>query len=106
MSSLRPPAIKRIALFSTWMQAWNLYLAIILAHNPSQTVELFGYQWFICSVNTLLPCDSWLQYDNKFRTLAAVDLVDGSITNPYFGNTVTATCQIRLWLLHDSQVFY
>ena len=39
VSSFRPPAIKRIALFSTWMQAWNLYLAIIRTQNPSRTVE-------------------------------------------------------------------
>ena len=35
VSSYRPPAIKRITSFDTWMQAWNLYLAVILAHNPS-----------------------------------------------------------------------
>ena len=73
VSSSRPPATKRIASFNTWMQAWNLYLAVILAHNPSRAVELFGYQRLICSANTLLPLDSWLQYDYKFRTLAAAD---------------------------------
>ena len=55
VSSYRPPAIKRITFFDTWMQAWNLYLAVILAHNPSQAVELFGYQQLICSAHTLLP---------------------------------------------------
>ena len=44
VSSYRPPAIKRITSFDTWMQAWNLYLAVILAHNPLRAVELFGYQ--------------------------------------------------------------
>ena len=73
MSSHRPPAIKRITSFDTWMQAWNLYLAVILAHNPSRAVELFGYQRLICSAHTLLPLESWLQYDYKFWTLAAVD---------------------------------
>ena len=34
VSSYRPPAIKRIISFDIWMQAWNLYLAVILAHNP------------------------------------------------------------------------
>ena len=32
--SYRPPAIKRITSFDIWMEAWNLYLAVILAHNP------------------------------------------------------------------------
>ena len=54
------------------MQAWNIYLVVLLAHNPSRA-ELFGYQRLICSANTLLPVHSWLQYDSKFRTLAAAD---------------------------------
>ena len=73
VSSYKPPAIKRITSFGTWMQAWNLYLAVILAHNPSQAVELFGYQRLICSAHTLLPPESWLQYDYKFWSLAAAD---------------------------------
>ena len=44
VSSYRPPAIKKITSFDTWMQAWNLYLVVILAHNPSRAMELFGYQ--------------------------------------------------------------
>ena len=35
VSSYRQPAIKRITSFDTWMQAWNLYLVVILVHNPS-----------------------------------------------------------------------
>ena len=71
VSSYRPTAIKRITSFDTWMQAWNLYLAVILEHNPSRAVQLFGYQRLICSAHTLLALESWLQYDYKFRTLAA-----------------------------------
>ena len=77
--SYRPPAIKRITSFDTWMQAWSLYLAVILAHNPSQAVEFFGYQRLIGSAHTLLPLESWLQYGYKFRTLAAAA--------PSFGGT-------------------
>ena len=40
VSLYKPPEIKRITYFDAWMQAWNLYLAVILAHNPSQAVEL------------------------------------------------------------------
>ena len=36
-------------------------------------MELFGYQRLICSAHTLLPLESWLQHDYKFRTLAAAD---------------------------------
>ena len=71
--SSRQPVIKAITSFDTWMQAWNLYLSVLLAHNPSCAVELFGYQRLICSANTLFPVHSWLQYDSKFCTLAAAD---------------------------------
>ena len=40
VSLYKPPEIKRITSFDAGMQAWNLYLAVILAHNPSQAVEL------------------------------------------------------------------
>ena len=73
MSSSIQSVIKSITSFDTWMQAWNIYLAVLLAHNPSRAVELFGYQRLICSANTLLPVHSWLQYDSTFRTLAAAN---------------------------------
>ena len=73
VSSSRQPVIKSITSFDTWMQAWNIYIAVLLAHNPLCAVELFGYQRLICSANTLLPVHSWLQYDSKFRILAAAD---------------------------------
>ena len=28
------------------------------------------------------------------------------IKKPHLGNTVTAVCQIRLWVLHDSYILY
>ena len=31
-------------------------------------------------------------------------LQDGNINKPYFDNTVTEICQIRLWLLCESQI--
>ena len=69
----RQPVIKGITSLDTWMKAGNLYIAVLLAHSPSCAVELLGYQWLICSANTLLPVCSWLQYNSKFCTLAAAD---------------------------------
>ena len=40
VSSYRPPAIKRITSFDTWMQAWNLYLAVILSFTSCGTFWL------------------------------------------------------------------
>lgn len=53
------------------MQAWNLYHAVLLAHNPTRALELFGYQWLICSPNTLLP---EVQYNSEFHTLTTAEL--------------------------------
>ena len=73
VSSSIQSVIKSITSFDTRMQAWNIYLAVLLAHNPSCAVKLFGYQRLTCSANTLLPVHSWLQYDSTFHTLAAAN---------------------------------
>ena len=64
----KPPAISS---FSMWMQAWNIYLSVILTHNAARALELIGYQRIITSANQSLPLKAWLQYDGQFRTLAA-----------------------------------
>ena len=66
-------SIKKISSFVMWMQAWNLYLSVILSHNPAKVLEMIPYQRLICSATTLLPAQNWLQYDAKFRTLAAAN---------------------------------
>ena len=53
------------------MQAWNIYLSVILTHNAAQALELIGYQRIITSANQFLPLKAWLQHDGQFRTLAA-----------------------------------
>ena len=63
-----PPAITS---FSLWMQAWNIYLSVMLTHNTARALELIGYQRIITSANQSLPLKAWLQYDVQFRTLAA-----------------------------------
>ena len=32
--------IKKISSFIMWMQAWNLYLLVILSHNPAKVLEM------------------------------------------------------------------
>ena len=70
-SSSQQPALIKISSFASWMEAWNIYLSIRLCSNPERALELIGYQRLICSANKLLPLNAWLQYDNKFRTIAA-----------------------------------
>ena len=49
-----------ISSFSMWMQAWNIYLSVILTHNAAWALELIGYQCIITSANQSLPLKAWL----------------------------------------------
>ena len=72
-SSSQQPSVTKISLFATWMEAWNIYLSVLLSSNPLRALELVGYQRLICSANKLLPINAWLQYDSKFHTIAATN---------------------------------
>ena len=67
-STGHPP---RITSFSTWLDAWNIYIATVVAHNPGRASELLGYQRLIHSASKHFNTASWLKYDAQFRTLAA-----------------------------------
>ena len=56
----------RITSFSTWLDAWNIYIATIVAHNPATALELLEYQHLIHSATF-----TWLKYEAQFGTLAA-----------------------------------
>ena len=64
----KPPAISS---FSIWMQAWNIYMSVILTQNAVRALELIGYTRIITSANQSHPLKAWLQYDGQFRTLSA-----------------------------------
>ena len=61
----------KITSFSTWLDAWNIYIATIVAHNPARASELLGYQRLIYSASKHANTSAWLKYDAQFRTLAA-----------------------------------
>ena len=65
----QPPA-KKVTSFTSWMEAWNIYLAILIDHSP---VQLVAYQRIITSASAQYPLAAWLNYDIQFRTLAASD---------------------------------
>ena len=70
--SVRPATKpKKITSFSSWMEAWNVYLAVIIEHMPSCAPSLVAYQRIITSASVQYPLESWLNYDVQFRTLAA-----------------------------------
>ena len=62
---------KKITSFSSWMEAWNVYLAIRVDHTPSYAPSLIAYQHIITSASVSYPLQSWLNYDVQFRMLAA-----------------------------------
>ena len=64
---------QRISSFASWMEAWNVYLSVRTAFNPSCAAELIRYQCIITSANSDHPISEWLNYDVKFRTKAAND---------------------------------
>ena len=53
---------RKIPSFSSWMEAWNIYLAVCIDHMPSWAPSLVAYQRIITSANTLHPLESWLHY--------------------------------------------
>ena len=46
---------KKITSFSSWMEAWNVYLAIRVDHTPSYAPSLIAYQRIITSASVLYP---------------------------------------------------
>jgi len=62
-----------ITSFAEWMQAWNIYVALVIAHAPHRALELIGYQKIITSASSQYPVYRWMAYDTQFRILAAVD---------------------------------
>jgi len=71
---IRPTqASKKITTFQSWMEAWNIYLAILVDHAPTHAPSLIAYQCIITSASSYHPPSAWLNYDVRFRTLAAAD---------------------------------
>ena len=60
----------KITSFSSWLDAWNTYIATIVAHNSDRASEILGYQRLIHSASKHFSTSTWLKYDAQFRTLA------------------------------------
>ena len=72
--SIQPASNSRkITSFASWMEAWNIYLSIVIDHTPARAAEFVAYQRIITSASIQYPTAAWLNYDVQFRTLAASD---------------------------------
>jgi len=54
---------KCLTSFITWMEAWNIFMAIKVVHKPSKALELIVYQIIITSASMQYPLNAWLNYD-------------------------------------------
>ena len=66
------PAAKgrKITSFYSWMEAWNVYLALQVDFVPSCAPSLIAYRCIITSASVLYPLQSWLNYDVQCQMLA------------------------------------
>ena len=67
------PTLCKIYSFLAWMEAWNIYLAILIDHAPAHAPQLVACQRTITSASNQYPLMAWLNYDVHFRTLAALE---------------------------------
>ena len=58
----------------SWLEAWNVYIAIIVAQYPERAPSLLAYQRMICNASLLFSPIHWLKYDARFRACAAESL--------------------------------
>lgn len=58
---------------ASWMEAWNIYVSVLVAHYPARAVSLLAYQRIICDASLHFPPHCWLRYDVRFRACAAED---------------------------------
>ena len=65
--------LRKITSFASWMEAWNIYLSIVIDHTPARAAEFVAYQRIITSASIQYLTAAWLNYDVQFRTLAASD---------------------------------
>ena len=69
----RPANRRAVHDLATWMEAWNVYVTILVASYPARALELLGYQRIICEASSRFPARCWLRYDVSFRTCTAAD---------------------------------
>ena len=58
---------------ASWLEAWNIYLPIRIAHDPSCALELATYQGILSSLFASFEASACIEYDRLFRHQAARD---------------------------------
>ena len=58
----KPASRRTICDLASWMEAWNLYIHILVASFPERAPALRTYQAIICSASLRFPPRLWLRY--------------------------------------------
>ena len=60
--------------FHKWLDAYTIYMLVIVAAYPRRALELLKYQQIISRAESKFKGLAWLAYDEQFRRYAASDL--------------------------------
>ena len=69
----KPTFKHQINSFTTWMQAWNVFLAIASDHFKNRVFEYLGYQRTITDAASKFRFAQWYEFDKRFRIKQAND---------------------------------
>ena len=69
----KPSAKRSIRDLSSWMEAWNVYIRVVVKHSLARALPLLAYQRIISDASARFLPRCWLRYDQRFRASAAAD---------------------------------
>ena len=69
----KPASCRAVRDLASWLEAWNVYITVLVAHYPARAPPLLAYQRIICDASLRFPTSCWLRYDARFRACAAED---------------------------------
>ena len=52
---------------SLWLEAWNRFTGVLIAHKPEKALELAQYQTLLCMAFERYPHEACVEYDSCFR---------------------------------------
>ena len=64
---------QRVINFSSWLEAWNIFVRVSVHYHPELAGDLLAYQDHICHFNKTYPFPAWHRYDIAFRMNMALD---------------------------------
>ncbi|KAL5488979.1 hypothetical protein EMCRGX_G018014 [Ephydatia muelleri] len=66
-------AKRHVVDLATWLEAWNVFLAVRLQVSPSSALQLAKYQAIMCQLFSSYPVGVCIKYDSLFRQAVARD---------------------------------